>query len=67
MVADVYTAPGYDGILEFGYRLIDTLANNSLARNLSKRVSLPYHDWWFQQESFSLLEDEEFTDSASVN
>lgn len=60
MVADVYTALGYEGTVEFGYRIIDTLANNSLARNLSERITLPYSNWWFEQNSFTFLEDEEF-------
>jgi nitrogenase molybdenum-iron protein alpha chain len=56
MVADVFTALGYAGVIDFGYRIVDALANNSLARNLSQRVKLPYTDWWFEQDSFSCLE-----------
>ncbi len=47
MVADEYTAFGYRGIINFGYRIIDALENNSLAEELSKRIKFPYNPWWF--------------------
>jgi len=59
MVADEYSAFGYQGLLQFGYRLIDALTNRSLAKTLSKRMKLPYTDWWLQQDSFAMLEQEE--------
>lgn len=58
MLADEYSAFGYRGIIDFGYRLIDTLANNSLAQNLSSRIKLPYSKWWFEQDAFKFLENE---------
>ncbi|MDP4177299.1 MAG: nitrogenase component 1 [Bacillota bacterium] len=59
MVSDEYSAFGYNGTISFGYRLIDAIANNNLARNLSKKIKLPYTDWWFEQEPFHFLEQEE--------
>ncbi|MCX7745375.1 MAG: nitrogenase [Clostridia bacterium] len=58
MVADEYSAFGFQGLLDFGYRLIDMVTNRSLAKNLAKRVKLPYTDWWLNQDSFSLLKEE---------
>ncbi len=58
MVADEYTAFGYRGIINFGYRIIDALENNSLAEELSKRIKFPYNPWWFKQDAFKFLEDE---------
>jgi len=58
MVADEYSAFGYKGIVDFGYRLVDAVTNRSLARNLAKRVKLPYTDWWLRQDSFKFLEEE---------
>lgn len=57
MVADEYSAFGYQGVVDFGYRLIDTLSNRSLARNLASRVRLPYTDWWFAQDAFTFLDE----------
>ena len=58
MVADEYSAFGYQGLVEFGYRLIDAVTNRSLAKNLAARVKLPYTDWWLKQDSFTFLEKE---------
>ncbi|MCX7923557.1 MAG: nitrogenase [Clostridia bacterium] len=58
MVADEYSAFGYQGLIDFGYRLIDAVTNRSLAKNLSARVKLPYTDWWLSQDGFSFLQEE---------
>lgn len=58
MVNDEYVAFGYDGTIDFGYRIVDTLTNTSLVRNISKRVKLPYTKWWFEQDPFKFLESE---------
>jgi len=65
MISDEYSAFGYKGTIDFGYRIIDALTNNSLARNLSKRIKLPYTDWWFEQEPFEFLMDEELKKNAA--
>ncbi|TWH47540.1 nitrogenase component 1 [Sporomusa sp. KB1] len=57
MINDEYTAYGYQGLIDFGYRIVDALTNRSLAKNLAARVKLPYTDWWLQQDSFSLLQE----------
>ncbi|MHB8064507.1 MAG: nitrogenase component 1 [Ruminiclostridium sp.] len=58
MVADEYSAFGFQGLIDFGYRLIDAVANRSLARNLATRIKLPYTDWWLNQDSFEFLKEE---------
>ncbi|MBP2657392.1 MAG: oxidoreductase/nitrogenase component 1 [Firmicutes bacterium] len=58
MVADEFSAFGYQGLIDFGYRLSDALTNRSLAKNLSSRVKMPYTDWWMAQDSFIFLENE---------
>jgi nitrogenase molybdenum-iron protein alpha chain len=57
MVADEYSAFGYQGLIDFGYRLIDAVTNRSLAKTLAKRVKLPYTDWWLSQETFKFLQE----------
>ncbi|MNO04100.1 hypothetical protein D3C81_2250070 [compost metagenome] len=56
MVSDEYSAFGYQGTIDFGHRIIDTLTNNSLAVNLAKRIRLPYTDWWYEQDPFTFME-----------
>lgn len=58
MVADEFSAFGYQGLIDFGYRLSDALTNQSLAKNLSSRVKMPYTNWWMEQDSFIFLGDE---------
>ncbi len=58
MVADEFSAFGYQGLIDFGYRLSDALTNRSLAKNLSARVKMPYTNWWMAQDSFLFLEEE---------
>ncbi|MDR3588719.1 MAG: nitrogenase component 1, partial [Negativicutes bacterium] len=58
MVADEYSAFGYQGVIDFGHRLADTIANRSLVRNLAARIKLPYTDWWMAQDAFTFLETE---------
>ena len=58
MVADEFSAFGFQGLIDFGYRLVDVLANRSLVQNLAARVKLPYSDWWLEQDTFTFLEEE---------
>lgn len=58
MISDEYSAFGYQGTVDFGYRIIDALANNNLALTLSKRIKLPYTEWWYEQDPFEFLESE---------
>jgi len=58
MVVDEYSAFGYQGLIDFGHRLNDAVTNRSLARNLAKRIKLPYTDWWMQQNTFAFLAEE---------
>ncbi|HWR56468.1 MAG TPA: nitrogenase component 1 [Negativicutes bacterium] len=58
MVADEFTAFGYQGILDFGYLLLDAVTNRSLAKNLASRLKLPYTGWWLRQNGFRFLAEE---------
>ncbi|MGL6199613.1 MAG: nitrogenase component 1 [Lachnospiraceae bacterium] len=56
-VADEYMIFGYRHTLEFAHTVLDTIRNRSFEQNLSKRVKLPYTDWWYQQDVGSFLEE----------
>jgi nitrogenase molybdenum-iron protein alpha chain len=56
-ILDEYAAFGYQGLINFGYRAVDTLANRAFAQRLAGRVHLPYTEWWQQQSAFNFLED----------
>ena len=53
---DEYAVFGYRGLLNFAYSIIDVVTNRSLTANLSKRVKLPYKDWWLRQPSDHFVE-----------
>lgn len=58
-VMDEYTAFGYRGLVNFGWRIADALTNRRFIENLSQRVRLPYQEWWYQQNPYHFLADEE--------
>ena len=56
---DEYAVFGYRGLLNFAHSILDVVTNRSYTDNLSKRVKLPYTDWWFKQNSDFFLTKEE--------
>jgi len=58
MIADEFSAYGYQGLVDFGYRLVDIVTNRNLAKNLALHVKLPYTKWWLEQDSFKFLQEE---------
>lgn len=46
---DEYAVFGYRGLLNFAHSILDVVTNRSLTDKLSKRVKLPYKDWWLKQ------------------
>ncbi|HWQ73995.1 MAG TPA: nitrogenase component 1 [Syntrophomonas sp.] len=57
-ITDEYDVFGYNGTINFGYKLLDAFANVSREKNMSKWLKLPYTHWWMEQNGFSLLEKE---------
>ena len=55
-VVDEYAIFGYRGLLEFGYSVLDIVTNRSFTDNLSRRVKLPYTDWWYAQQYHHFLD-----------
>lgn len=53
---DEYAIFGYRGLLNFAYSILDLVTNRSFTENLSKRVKLPYTDWWFTQNNDFFIE-----------
>lgn len=49
-VFDEYAILGYRGQLNFAYSILDVVTNRSFTENLSRRVKLPYTDWWLGRD-----------------
>jgi len=57
-IDDEHLALGYRGLIRYGKKIFNWLRNPAIERNLSRYSSLPYTDWWLEQQPFSMLEGE---------
>jgi nitrogenase molybdenum-iron protein alpha chain len=57
-VADEYKAFGYRGALDFAYTILDTIRNRSFEKNLAARITLPYTDWWYNQDNATFYKED---------
>ena len=57
-VYDEYAIFGYRGLINFAYSILDIVTNRSYTENLSKRVKLPYTNWWFSQSNDFFIDKE---------
>ncbi|MDR3288458.1 MAG: nitrogenase [Peptococcaceae bacterium] len=55
--ADEFMTFGYKCTLNFANTILDKITNRSFEQNLSSRITLPYTDWWYQQDSASLYKE----------
>jgi nitrogenase molybdenum-iron protein alpha chain len=46
---------GYQGVLNYAERILDTFATIEFTKNLAKHSTIPYTKWWFQQDPFTFL------------
>lgn len=49
---------GYGGVFQLAKRLYRLLKNPAFNRNLSKHVTLPYKEGWYEQEPFSYIRND---------
>lgn len=45
-LGDEYSAFGYDAMVAFGNRILDTITNRNLVKNISKHTRIPYKRQW---------------------
>jgi nitrogenase molybdenum-iron protein alpha chain len=57
-IVDEYHILGYRGLLNFAYSVLDVVTNRSFTDNLSRRVKLPYTDWWLSRRRDHFLTEE---------
>ena len=56
LVGDEHYGMGYEGIIQYGERLVDTIENDEFVKNLEKHAVNPYTKWWFDQPTHTFLE-----------
>lgn len=55
LIGDEQFSFGYQGMLNYAERILETLDNKEFVTNLAKHSSMPYTKWWLEQNPFSFL------------
>lgn len=55
LMGDEHFGLGYEGLLNYGRKILDTITNPAFVRNLARHTRLPYTEWWLAQEPFAFL------------
>lgn len=56
LIGDEHFGMGYEGLVKYGERILETLENNEFVKNLAKNTSIPYTQWWLEQDLYIFLE-----------
>jgi nitrogenase molybdenum-iron protein alpha chain len=57
LIEDEHFGLGYRGIVRYGRKVVDTLANQAFVRHLAQHTRLPYTSWWLEQRPDAFLSD----------
>lgn len=57
-LGDEYKTFGYRGTLDFANTILDTIRNRSFEKNLAARITLPYTEWWYKQDTAAFLKED---------
>ncbi|ABC21577.1 nitrogenase component 1 [Rhodospirillum rubrum] len=55
-VEDEHAGIGYRGLIRYGRKIADWIANPVLERTLARRSPLPFTPWWLDQSPYQFLE-----------
>ena len=55
LVGDEHFGMGYEGLVNYGERILETIENVEFVKNLAKHSSNPYTKWWLEQEPYTFL------------
>ena len=58
LIGDEHFGMGYEGIVNYGKLILETMENDEFVRNLAKHAVNPYTDWWLAQDPFAFLEED---------
>ena len=57
LVEDEQANMGYEGLVNYGEKVVDDLENDEFVKNLSKHAINPYTDWWMEQSPDTFLKE----------
>jgi nitrogenase molybdenum-iron protein alpha chain len=52
---DEHNGMGYEGLINYGVRILETIENDEFVKNLEKHRVTPYTDWWLAQDPYTFL------------
>lgn len=55
LIGDEQFGFGYEGVLNYASRIVETLDNKEFVSNLAKHSTMPYTKWWLEQDPYSYL------------
>ncbi|GHU09392.1 nitrogenase [Spirochaetia bacterium] len=55
LIGDEHFGMGYQGIVQYGKRILETIENDEFVKNLEKHAVNPYTQWWLDQEPYTFL------------
>ena len=55
LIGDEHFGMGYEGLINYGKRILETLENDEFVKNLEKHSLNPYTKWWLDQEPYTFL------------
>jgi nitrogenase molybdenum-iron protein alpha chain len=55
LIGDEQFGFGYQGVLNYAERIIETLDNREFVTNLARHSSMPYTKWWLDQNPYHFL------------
>ncbi len=55
LIGDEHYGMGYEGLVNYGERILETLENNEFVTNLAKNTVNPYSKWWLEQKPNKFL------------
>ena len=55
LIGDEHFSWGYQGLLNYAERILETLDNKEFVTNLAKHSTMPYTKWWMEQQPYTFL------------
>jgi nitrogenase molybdenum-iron protein alpha chain len=55
LIGDEHYMMGYEGLVRYGRRLVETVENDEFVENLSQHAINPYTKWWYEQPTDTFL------------
>ncbi|MDR2922441.1 MAG: nitrogenase [Treponema sp.] len=57
LIGDEHYSMGYEGLVKYGERILETLENDEFVKNLEKHAVNPYTAWWLKQRPDTFLQN----------